>query len=219
MTLGVPNYLGGLTMQDILCPVAQSGCLRAITLGHTQSIFQALFTFGIAVSVLLRMRKSVEVSLDSLEEKILELASERVEKYPSELSSHVEAVCDAWKPYFNLPVRCTFGAALVCFYGTAIIAGAFLALTLISDDIVLHFNHPTSVAFALAPFITVMLLYGDMLLCKRGIHTALAPQAALRASTLDLRRQTVVYRVGEEAEAMRRKRQSGDGGDGTPPVT
>jgi hypothetical protein len=205
-------------MRAFLCPLAQGGCLEKITLEHTQTIFQALFTFGIAITLLIRMRNLVQGALESVEKRTLQVLSGGIAKHPPELVERVNSVCAAWKPYFDLPVRWTFRAVLICFYGTAIVAGTMITLTLVSGNIVLGFNHPTSVAFALAPFVAVLLFFGDRVLCERGIHVALAPEAAIRSSTLDLRRTSVADRIAQEAEAMRRKRE-GEPGKEDPTAT
>jgi len=205
-TLGLPDWIGQVTVNSLLCKLPEHQCPTTTTLEATQSLFQALFGFGIATGVVIQLRESSESAVDNLAWQIDKQTKEiKIELHSPSYAELAKTRAASWRPAYTAITRIAYAMAITCFYATAIISFALLTMTLVSRDPPLHFGVPISVTFALAPFISLLILFiYERLFCRRLIAVSFAPTLFFKPTALEKRHQDLRTRTRAETRSINR---------------
>jgi hypothetical protein len=203
VTLGLVDWLGDTTIAHVLCPFAREAACPsgAITLQNTLTEFQALFGFAFATGILVQLTRAATRALKALERKLdAKFKTFRPDLFGPEDKRLAQGARTRWQPRFMIIVRWTFNTALANFYLTSAVAALAMGETFILADFELRVSKSLSVAFAIAPFLCVFLLFLHYVLCNSVIERGIAPGFYYRrARAKDVSR--VVDQILSDAEA------------------
>ena len=172
--------IGGWYSRTIICPQAAETCdpRGVVWISSTQSAFQALFGFGVAIQFLGKLWTRCRNILRSLGPQLDSafLSPEATNrKADEEYQAMVRVRNRRWTKRTRFWVSTTTVFAHTSFLLTALVAGNILILTFYDNRHSLYFSKSLSVAFALAPFVALAVLFAKYWIVTMAVGPALAP--------------------------------------------
>lgn len=155
------SELGKWYASEFVCSPANESCtINLPQLGATQSAFQAVFGFAIAINLIGKLWKKCRDTLACIAPDIADaLATDPAEVPNADAhKARLRARSDRWVRWVHKWARSSAVLAHFTFLLTAFVAGNLLLLTIYSSH-ELIFSKPMTIAFAIAPFLVAALLY------------------------------------------------------------
>jgi hypothetical protein len=184
LTTAMPDWsehFGTWVQTTVLCSLAAAKfCAGGLVTDETQSAFQALFGFALALNLIAAVWRKCRIAFKKLPAALEKLVHDISELRPAEgalARVQVESRRQLWVPAYRFSVAVTVGTIHLSFMFTAAVAGLVLIIPFVTDIAfeTLPFGTPQVILFALCPFFAIGLLHADRIIVQSVIVRAIAP--------------------------------------------